>query len=196
MKAKRRWYELLLPGMAVLLVLAAGNTQTANAEYINNTEYDNDEYETEEGPGEDVYATSDSTEGGSLSCYVYVDCDANGVEGPTSTYGYAAGWGDWMTDWTWNGPPENAPGGTLVWGQSGRGNSYAYGDNALDGGSATSCADADSDIHSYGTEGSGYGSAGAWGYAIDLDWGQGNYSCSADPWEDFSIGSTNIMLGI
>jgi len=197
MNTKRRWYELLLTNMTVILFLVTGTIQTANADYIaSDPVYDDDTYESEEGPGEDIYATSDSTEGGGLSCYVFVDCDADGIEGPESTYGYAAGWADWQKDWTWNGPPGNAPGGTLDWSQNGRGNSYAYGDNALNGGSADSLADAESGVYSYGTEGSGYGSAYAWGYATDNNWGLGNYSCSADPSEDFSIGDTNYNFGI
>ena len=39
MSTKRKWYELLLPGLAALVVLATGTVQTANGgEYVEDTE--------------------------------------------------------------------------------------------------------------------------------------------------------------
>jgi len=190
MNAKRRWYELLLAGMAVLLVLAAGTIQTANAEYVEGTpQHDHDKYESEEGPGEDVYATSNSNEYGELSCQVHVYCDADGVSGPTSTWGYAAGWGDYLIDWTWSGAPEDAPGGTLDWSQSGIGNAYAWGNNVINGGTAESYAEADSETHSYGTQASAYGTNWTWGFVIDNNRGVGLNRPQASPWDDFSYGT-------
>jgi hypothetical protein len=114
MNSKKRWYELLLSGMLILLLLASGILQTANAEYIEGEpEHDHDSYETYEDPGESNNASSNSNSDGQLTCTVQVECDANGVTGPISTWSYAAAWGDYLIDWTWNGPPENAPGGTL-----------------------------------------------------------------------------------
>ena len=197
MNAKRRWYEILLPGMAVLLVLAAGTIQTANAEYVEGApQHGHDTYESEEGPGENVSAVSNSNSSGQLSCQIQVECDANGVTGPGSTYGYAAAWGDYLIDWTWNGPPENATGGTLDWSQNGFGNSYSWGDNTVDDGYAESYSDADSEIHSYGTEGSGYGSGWTWGKVIGENWGVGTYVPGRNPWEDYSMGDTHDEANI
>lgn len=45
MNAKRKWYDLILPGLAVLVLLAAGAVQTANVEdeYVQgDPEYDDD----------------------------------------------------------------------------------------------------------------------------------------------------------
>jgi hypothetical protein len=194
MNAQRRWYELLLLGMTLLLIMATGNIQTAKAQYQyvrGDPQYDHDTYETEEGPGEYNGASSNATPGGESSCSVWADCDANGVSGPSSTYAYASAWGDWQIDWTWSGPPEEAPGGTLDWyARNGRGNAYAWGSNKLYSGSASADAlsDADGDISSYGTQGSSSATGGAWGAVQDNDWGYGFYRAWADPWEDYHEG--------
>jgi len=196
MNAKKKWYELILPVMTILSVLAAGLIQNTNAEYVKSTQHDHDKYESEEGPGENVFATSYSDASGELSCQVRVYCDADGVTGPVSTYGYAAAWADWQIDWTWNGPPENAPGGTLDWSHDGSGNAYAWGNNVLDGGTAESYADADSETHSYGNDVSAYGSGWTWGFVIDNDWGVAVNIPDGIPPDDFHVGDEVERKGL
>lgn len=52
----------------------------------------------------------------------------------------------WTKDWTWNGPPEYAPGGSLAWTHNGNGDSYVSGHNEMEGGGHASCVSQASDI--------------------------------------------------
>lgn len=191
MSTRRRLYELLLPGLAAVAMIATGIVQTANAEYVEDIDYGNDSYESEEGPGEDNNAVGTADEQGECTCMVYADCDANGVEGPESTYANAWAYGTFIIDWTWNGPPGGAPGGTLDWSVGGGGNAYAYGYNKVPDGDATSASDAESEIWSDDPNDSSYGSGYAYGAAIDEDEPWGNWSWDADPNEGFRANSTN-----
>lgn len=191
MTVKRRWYELLLPGLAFVAIMVSLTMQNAFASYVEDSDYGYDSYESEEGPGEDNNAVGSADEEGECVCTVWADCDANGVEGPESTYANAWAYGTYIIDWTWNGPPGEAPGGTLDWSIDGGGNSYAYGYNKVPDGDATSVADANSGIWSDGTEGSAYANGEAYGAAIDEGEPWGDWTWDAVPWQGFSQGPTN-----
>jgi len=185
MNAKRKWYDLILPGLAVLVLLAAGAVQTANAEYVQgDPEYDSDKYESETGPGEDNTADSSASPEGSCESTTWNECSADG-EGPENTYCYAYAWASWMIDWEWNGPPAEAPGGTLTWSNDFDGNAYAYGNNVVTSGSAEAASDAYSDTGSEGTEGSASGFGSCWGYVVNHEKGEGMYDGEGNPEEDY-----------
>ena len=138
MNAKSKWYDLVLNGLLALVFLAVAAVQTANADYEyvqDGPDHNHDTYGSTEGPGELVIAVSDSDEDGDCFCFTWTAGEADG-EGPESTFAYAGAWGVWFINWTWNGPPGEAPGGTLEWSQEGIGNAYAYGDNSVTIGSA------------------------------------------------------------
>ena len=189
MNAKRRWYELLLPGLAVLLVVAAGSFQTAKAyEYVQNDPVayadDSDDYYR----GDSTYTESATSTGvadantGSCSCSVDVYTKATG----NSAWADADGYGTYVIDWGWTGPPGVAPGGTLTWSQSATGSAYAYGYNYLTSPStqwASSASDAESESWSTGTEGSAYADIYVWGSITDGDTIDGDTSASASPSE-------------
>lgn len=203
MNAKRKWYDSLLPCLAALLVLAAVAVQTANAkppEYVQGGPYyDDDTYESEEGPGETVMTVSDSNPEGECLAYARIICDANGVEGPENASAYGGAWASWIIDWEWNGPPGDAPGGTLTWSQDGEGNAYAYGSNLIEegsDGSAFAAGDAYADTGSEGTEGSAWGYGSCWGSVEDHHCGQGNYDGDGDPEEDYDLVDEERSLSI
>ena len=191
MNAKRRWYELVLPGLAALALLAAGTVETAKAEgeYVENVE--TSEYET------DDYHVWTST----YREFAYTAADASEESGVCSCSAWNITWakndiadasararGVWLIDWTWDGPAEEAPGGTLDWTHYGHGEVYAAGANTLEDPnteSATSLSIGESKTWSVSTEGSAHADIQASGYAEDLDPGDGGVERVAVPWEDY-----------
>jgi hypothetical protein len=190
MKAKKRWYELLLPTLAALLVLLTGTVQTAKAyTYGIDCDFDYQEYESSDGSGEYfawANATSDAGHG-NCECIASAATQAqNTGSGTAESWSY--GWH--MTYWTWNGPPESTPpGGTLSWQVSGNGVAEAGGHNYLGapGDHANTDSSGASEVSGSGTEVSAYGGGDAWGYAVDKDDSDCDFSTSADPSEDLDI---------
>jgi len=192
MKAKRKWYELLLPLVAALLVLAQGTVRTANAyEYVEGDpeyySFESEDYNRGNSTyWEFAYADGDATEAGVCSCQAWSIAWAEG----DSAYAFAEATGLWSIDWTWNGPPGEAPGGTLDWSHYGNGDSYASGHNEIDDPntqSATSVSDADTYTSGSGTEGSASGSSYVYGYVVDYNKASGDISYSGNPSIDFKI---------
>jgi len=191
MNAKKRWYELLLPGLAILLVLAAGHIQTANAiyDYIEGEpEYDSDESEdynrTYSTYIERAYTNGDATESGFCTCEAWSYSWAE--DDNASASAEAEAW--WMIDWTWNGPPEYAPGGSLAWTHNGNGDSYASGHNEIGGSNHAICASqANGQTVASGTEGLAYGTSSASGQVYDLNMAQGDTSASGYPSVKFKV---------
>ena len=95
-----------------------------------------------------------------------------------------------MIDWEWNGPPGDAPGGTLTWSNDFDGGAYAYGDNNVTSGSAVAASDAKSDTGSEGTEGSGWGFGEVWGSVENEEMGKGDWDGNGS--EDYSHGYPTI----
>ncbi len=186
MNTKRRWYELLLSSVIACLLLGAGAVQTANAyQYEQDEDWDTDYYEYESGFGAWAY-TNPEASSGSCSCSAIA---LTGTEGD-SCYASASCYGWYMIWWTWNGPPGEAPGGSLSWSVGGSGSASASGSTSITypGDEATSCADADSDIWGSGTEGSANGSGAAWGSVSDYELGSCGTSAYGDPEDDFEAG--------
>jgi len=193
MNAKRRWYELLPIDLVILLVLAAGHIQTANAQYQyieGDPEYysfESEDYSRSNSTyWEFAYADGDATEAGVCSCQAWSIAWAE----DDSAYAFAEATGLWSIDWTWSGPPEYAPGGTLDWSHYGNGDSYASGHNEIDEPntqSATSVSDADTYTSGSGTEGSASGSSYVYGYVVDYNKASGDISYSGNPFIKFKI---------
>ena len=191
MNAKRRWYELLLPILAVFLFLMVSTVKTTTAyDYIEgNPEFDYDEsdvyYETNNSTYiEAAYANGDATESGFCTCqawsYSWAEDDIANASAEASAW--------WMIDWTWNGPPEYAPGGTLEWTHNGNGDSYASGENTIEGANhASSASQANGYTSVTGTEGSAYGISSASGQVYDLNMASASHSASGEPSGDFKI---------
>lgn len=195
MNSKGRWYELLLATLAALVIMASGIVQSANAEYVegNPEPYYDDSDDYNRGSStytEKATSTSDATSGGSCSCYAYAKAWAKG----NSASADADSYGTWLIDWAWNGPPGEAPGGSLDWSQWATGTAGAWANNYVPSPStqwATSASSGDSESWSTGTEGSAYADVGAWGYAEDGDTAGGDTSGNADPTENLDPGVVN-----
>ena len=168
MNAKRRWYELLLTCMTMLLVLAGGNVQTANAQYS----YDQSDWESYEYSSDPIWdpqssyvewakATTKADVEGECECTAEAYAKANDDRADADAYSQAS----WFTDWTWNGPPEsNPPGGELTWSHDAYGEwTGAWGYNTTSGISVSS---ADGDSWSFGKEDSAYAYVDVWGYIM------------------------------
>ena len=185
MNTKRKWYELLLPGLAVLLVLAVGAVQTAKAEYNENTGNYTDKSSTVD-EDESTYMRQLTTV--ATATVQTTSCHASLVnyvwtKGSTkSLYGYAESWV--RKDWTWYGE-DDAPGGTLTWSYHAEGKPSVSGENDIPTPatqSATSVATADSDTSATLTLGGpAWVSADANGYVIDDGASGGDYSIHSDP---------------
>ncbi len=185
MKKEKGFYVLLLTEVLAIAFLSSVTVHTAKAEYVEgDPDFGEYEYEDYEEDGELAVASGDADEDGSCSCWAWTQAIADGGE---SRYAYADASGWWMIDWTWNGAPGQAPGGTLDWSVTGIGADYAYGENKITSGSATSASDSDSELWGYGTEGSADGSGEAWGSVEDEKWGSGGWDADGYPSEDFDV---------
>ena len=191
MSTKRRWYEILLAGMVILLVLAAGTVRTANAwQYELDEEpytYESDDYDRNTSTYvEFAEATATASNG---ECYCKTDTYTH-AENDTA-WADAEAYGIWMMDWTWNGPPEsNPPGGSLDWDHDGGGYVFLNGSTgAEDPGQHALCAStADNSTWSTGTSISSVcGSGEAWGVVEDSDYGACGVSAEGVPSEDLEI---------
>lgn len=186
MNTKRKWYELLLPGLAVLLVLAVGAVQTAKAGYYgeNTGNYTNRSSNVDVNePTYKKYSTTLAT------AYVQgTSCHASLVNylWTKGTYESLSGFAEsWVRkDWTWyeGGTPA---GGTLTWSYSAEGKPYVAGHNDIpnpETQSAMSIAGADSDTYARLDSGvPAYVKADAWGYMIDDGAAVGDYDIDSDP---------------
>ena len=184
MNTKRKWYDLLLPGLAVLLVLAVGAVQTARAGYYSeNTGNYTDKSSTVD-EDESTYKRQLTTL--ATATVQTTSCHASLVnyvwtKGSTkSLYGYAESWV--RKDWTWvDPPPDDGPGGTLTWSYSAEGKPAVYGENDIpnpETQEATSVATADSDTSATLTSGGPVNvTADANGYVIDDGASGGGYKC-------------------
>lgn len=190
MSTKRRWYELLLPGLVILLVLAAGMVKTANAYDYVASNWEGDEYASEyiwdwDSTWEVYEDASSSADEGTLECECTVDVHAYAKDdyAVADVDSYAL----LLRDWTWNGPPEStAPGGDLTWTHVASGSStVAWGDNEE---SATSSSSAEAGSWSSGTEGSAYADVEAWGYITDGTTFNGGCETDANPPGSFDEG--------
>jgi hypothetical protein len=191
MNAKRRWYELLLPGVVMLLVITAGTVKTANAQYAyiqgdwEGTKYESPDYWWSTSSYiEYANAYSNPNElTGVCDCDIYVQAKAKDdyAVADADSYAYL------QTDWTWNGPPESAPGGYLTWIQDASGSvTAAWGYNTE---TATSSSEASTGSWSGGTEGSAYADVEVWGYIEDGETADGDTSTDADPFVEFDEGT-------
>ena len=194
MNAKIRWYELLLLSLAALVVLAAGSVQTANADqYIEDSDWYWDTYEDDDEGQEYAEATAYGYPDGTFNCHTEVIANAVGIES-TFTQAYAYGW--YLEDWTWDGAPGEAPGGTLTWSFSGWGRSHMAGGTFKDYPSDTAVlvSDAESSIWGSGTEGSANGEVEMEASIVNNNMAYGAISDSASPEEDFDAVSYKLEL--
>lgn len=192
MSTKRRWYELLLPSLVILLVLAAVTVKTANAyEYVQG-DWEGYAYESAEirdiGSTWEEYATTSSNaneETGVCKCLLYVYAKAKDDFALADADAYAF----LLTDWTWDGPPGDAPGGELTWiHDAGGAKTGAWGNNTE---SATSSSGASAGSWSTGTEGSAWAYIDVCGYITNGETIDGECVPDADPYGELDPGEVN-----
>jgi hypothetical protein len=188
MKSDSKW---CLATLAVVLVLTAGVAPSVMAyQYV---ESDPDTYEYEDDP-EDVYTSTSiedtsaipaAQEDGDCACAVATYAWATDGD---SAVAIAEAYGAWQKTWEWNGPPGEAPGGTLSWSHWGGGSAHVVGAIYLGtNGGAMSVASADSSTDGSGSGGGSYGTSNAFGY-VDTTTSADTYSgtsATGDPEEGF-----------
>ncbi len=185
MNAQRRWYELLLPGMAVLLVLSSGTLRTAKAyDYIQDPwegcKYESDPVdESSSSHTEWGYATAKADVEYECKCKAIAYAEANDNSADASVNSQAL----WLTSWTWDGPPEsNPPGGELTWDHDADGDyTGAWGYNPTSGISISGAA---GDSWTYAEDDSAYADIDCFGY-IDNGTAGGYAVRDAEPIEYF-----------
>jgi len=190
MNAKRRWYELLLSGMTVLLILLTGTVRISNAYEYEPGDWegykDADYTPPDSGPTwfENALAYSNADEEtGVCTCRAYTDAKAKGDYAIADADSYAL----LLTDWTWNGPPESAPGGYLTWIHDAEGDyTGAWGYNTA---TAISTSEASTSSWSGGTEGSAYADVEVEGSIEDGETVEGEADWDADPYGEFDEGT-------
>jgi hypothetical protein len=194
MNVKKKWKELLVPGLAALVLLMAGTVQIANA-YV----YVEDEYAFTniDASGMDSGAPGYYTNGngdayadetGFCICESIADTYTKTCEYSTSAYAVTNA--IYKIDWTWNGPPGEAPGGTLSWSLDGVGGSYVSGVNYLAeiDDTAYSSSNGESGLAGLGTGQSAvHGIGQSWGWVEDKDDSDCDFSTSANPVNDLTI---------
>lgn len=191
MNTKSKSCRLLVAGLSVLLVLAMDSVETVKAyEYV-----------------EDIETYEDQSDGYNRRTSTYIeyayasanaedlgdgagagDCDVSThtwAENDTAVADSSAD-AAWHIDWTWDGPPGTAPGGTLSWYHWGFGHANAWGhnDEITDPNTqgAFSVANADSQTCALGTPGGlAYATINALGYVYDDERGQGAVSAEGEP---------------
>ena len=192
MKTKSKMARLLLAGLGALLILAIPTVETAKAdEYVEDVEtyeYASDGYNIRtETSIEYAYAfatAKDEGDGaGACSCVVKTHTWAKNDSAVADSSADAT----WIIDWTWDGPPGEAPGGTLSWDHWGCGRADAWGHNDItdpETQSGFSVADAESQTWAAGNPGGlAHATIGAFGIVYDDDWGDVDFSMDAEPWE-------------
>ena len=188
MNTKRKWYELLLPVLAVLLVLAVGAVQTARAGYVEDTDSDDTDKSSTIDETESTYIrklqTLATANEGATSCHASFVENYVWTKGAYKQLdGYAESWV--LKDWTWDPPPETPKGGNLTWSYSAEGKPLVAGQNIIpnpETQSALSIAGADSDTWATLTSsGPAYVFADAWGIVEDDDASDGDWDISDDP---------------
>jgi hypothetical protein len=190
MNAQRRWYELLLHGMAVILVLAAGTVKTANADGYVQDPWEKYEYYS---PRIRDFTESHQAEGkatakadGQYKCVC--TAEAYAIANDDRADASANSQASWFTDWTWDGPPEsNPPGGKLTWTHDAYGESTgAWGWNITSG---ISISGADGDSWTYAEDDSAYADIDCFGYVMYGDTADGYADRVGYPPESFDEGS-------
>jgi len=92
-----------------------------------------------------------------------------------------------LTDWTWSGPPEYAPGGDLTWIQDASGSSTAaWGNNSE---TSVSSSRASAGSWTGGTAGSAYADVEVEGYIEDGTTIDGECDWDANPYGEFDEGT-------
>lgn len=191
MNAKKRWYELLLPGMAILLVFVAGTVKNANAyDYIQD-EWVPYEYASDliwnpptSSYQEWAYATAIAEEEYECQCTAEAFAKAKDDRADANADSQAS----WFTDWTWDGPPEsNKPGGELAWFHNAYGDwTGTWGYNTTSG---ISISSAGGDSWSFAEEDSAYADIDVFGYIMYGSIVTGYSDWDVDPIGEFDEGT-------
>ena len=200
MNIKRRWNKLSVLGIAVYVMTITGTVKIANAyEYYmdRSWSYYWDASGTDSGQGyitvEDGNASSIEPQYGVADCECEAYAWTRGYPADVSAdvYAHATYW----IDWTWTGPPGEAPGGTFTWEVHGDGTSWLEDFNVGVDGNAYS--------ESYGTSAMGcdtetdetYAYISTWGWAQNIgsnDDSDCGYSMNVEPNEAFTVTSFSM----
>lgn len=188
MNSTKRWYELLLHCAIVFLVIVTGTVRISNAyEYLQGdwdgyTDADYTPYYNTSTYYEYALAYSTANEGtGVCTCRAIADAKAKDdyAIADADSYAYL------ITDWTWNGPPESAPGGDLTWIHDADGDyTGAWGYNTA---TAISTSEASTSSWSGGTAGSAYADVEVEGSIEDGETVEGDCDWDADPEGEFYV---------
>jgi hypothetical protein len=185
--------RLVLAGLAALVIVAIPTAETAKAyqyvEDVETYEYASDGYNVRTSTSiEYAYASANAEDqgggAGACSCVVSTHTWAENDSAVADSSADAT----WLIDWTWDGPPGEAPGGTLSGDHWGCGRADAWGHNDITDPqtqSGYSLGDAWSQTWATGTAGLlAAATIRALGYVYDYDWGTTQTGANAEPWED------------